>query len=142
MIRVVLDTNVIVAGLRSKQGASYELLQRLGNPKREVEFALSPSLLLEYESVLKRPECVPLTLKQIGDLLDYWCGIGVCRQVRFRVRPATVDASDDLVLEAAIATKNGIIVTHDLKHLLSASQQYGVEVQTPQQALAEWRLIS
>ena len=52
--RVVLDTNVLVAAGRSRNGASFALLQAL-RAKRFLMLASVP-LFLEYEAVLKRPE--------------------------------------------------------------------------------------
>ena len=50
-LHVVLDTNVLVAGLRSKNGASFQLLSRIG-PESGFEIHLSVPLVLEYEAVL------------------------------------------------------------------------------------------
>jgi predicted nucleic acid-binding protein len=49
-MRVVLDSNVLVAGLRSRNGASYQLLRWLRAEKFEI--ALSVPLAFEYEAVL------------------------------------------------------------------------------------------
>jgi len=51
-VRVVLDSNVLVAALRSRQGASFEILNLLRRGRFEV--VLSVPLALEYESVLFR----------------------------------------------------------------------------------------
>ena len=53
MMRVAIDTNVLVAALRSKRGAAYQVLKRMR--ERRFEFVLSVPLFLEYEDVLKRP---------------------------------------------------------------------------------------
>ena len=58
MMRVAIDTNVLVAALRSKRGAAYQVLKRMR--ERRFEFVLSVPLFLEYEDVLKRPGLVPL----------------------------------------------------------------------------------
>jgi len=52
MIRAVLDTNVLLAALRSRQGASFEIISRY----RQGEFSLlvSNTVLSEYDEVLKR----------------------------------------------------------------------------------------
>ena len=52
--RVVLDTSVIVAGLRSRLGASNRLLELVAE-ERLVPL-VTTALFLEYEEVLKRPE--------------------------------------------------------------------------------------
>jgi predicted nucleic acid-binding protein len=53
-MRVVLDTSVIVAGLRSRAGASKAVLQQLSWTRFQI--VASPALFLEYEEVLKRRE--------------------------------------------------------------------------------------
>src|SRR5947209_5957695 len=50
--KIVMDTNVLVAGLRSRRGASFRLLQLLGTGRFEI--AISVALVLEYEDVLMR----------------------------------------------------------------------------------------
>ena len=52
MKTMLLDTNVLVAGLSSARGASYALLQAVASTRLRV--VASPALWLEYESVLKR----------------------------------------------------------------------------------------
>ncbi len=51
-LQVVLDTNVLLAGLRSTRGASFKLLSLLESGKFEVH--LSVPLVVEYEEVLQR----------------------------------------------------------------------------------------
>lgn len=52
-MRFVLDTNVLVAALRSVRGASRRLLS--GALSGEVQAVVSGPLMIEYESVLTRP---------------------------------------------------------------------------------------
>jgi predicted nucleic acid-binding protein len=54
MKRVVLDTSVVVAALRTRLGAGNAVL-RLVAERRLLALA-TPPLFLEYEDVLKRPE--------------------------------------------------------------------------------------
>lgn len=114
---VIPDTNVLVAGLRSSAGASHALLQLVGTGA--FELGLTAPLVFEYESesVLKRPDLVPLAPADVDVLLDYLCGVGKCRAVLFRVRPAAADPGDDLVLEAAVATGSKILVTLNAKDM-------------------------
>jgi predicted nucleic acid-binding protein len=49
---MVLDTNVVIAGTRSDQGASFQLL--LAALERRFTLLLSVPLCLEYEAVLTR----------------------------------------------------------------------------------------
>lgn len=130
---VVLDTNVLVAGLRSRTGASHALLRAVGGDRFEI--GLTAALVIEYESVLKRPDLVPFTPAEVDTLIDYLCGVGRCRAVRFRVRPAAADPDDDQVLEAAVVTGRECIVTLNPADLRAGAREYGVEVLSPGEAL-------
>jgi predicted nucleic acid-binding protein len=130
---LILDTNILVAGLRSNVGASHALLRAVGGGC--FELGLTAPLVLEYESVLKRPGMVPLTSAEIDALLDYLCGVGRCRPVRFRLRPAASDPGDDMVIEAAVATGSEFIVTLNVRDMLEGAERYGVGLLTPGEAL-------
>ena len=132
---VILDTNVLVAGLRSRVGASHALLRAVGSGVFEV--GLTAALVLEYESVLKRPGLVPTTPAEVDVLLDYLCGVGVCRPVRFRLRPAAADPGDDLVLEAAVATSSAFVVTLNTRDMREGAERYGISLLTPGEALGQ-----
>ncbi len=54
ILRVIFDTNILAAALRSKSGASYALISML--PSLKFELALSLPLYMEYLDVLMRPE--------------------------------------------------------------------------------------
>jgi predicted nucleic acid-binding protein len=130
---LVLDTCVLVAAVRSRSGASNALLRLVGGGRFET--ALTTPLLLEYEAVLMRsPENLGLTPADVADLLDYLCRVGVPADVRFRVRPSVPDPGDEMVLEAAVASGAGWIVTHNVRDLAAAAR-FGVEVVTPGEAL-------
>jgi predicted nucleic acid-binding protein len=88
---LILDTNVLVAGLRSSRGASHALLQAVGRGQFTV--GLTAVLVLEYENVLKRPGFVPLPPEDVDVLLDYLCSTGKRCPVRFRLdRPPRTQA--------------------------------------------------
>ena len=68
-MRVVIDTNVLVSALRSRRGASFRLVQKLGSP--QFQPIISPPLCLEYEDVFRRPGMLPdYTSEDISDFLD------------------------------------------------------------------------
>ena len=131
---LILDTSVIVAGLRSSLGASYALIAMVG--RGHFELGLTTALVLEYESVcLRNPDAIALTAVEIGQLIDYFCDVGLCAAVRFRVRPSLIDPGDELVLEAAVATHSPWIVTHNVRHMAAGASRFGIEVLTPGEAL-------
>jgi predicted nucleic acid-binding protein len=77
-VRIVLDTDVIVAALRSNAGASRQLL--VSALKKRFELLLSVPLMLEYEAVLKRPEhlsAAGATRDDIDAILDALAAAGM-----------------------------------------------------------------
>lgn len=76
---IVVDTNVVVSGLRSRMGASNALLNKM--VKGSVAYALSPALILEYEDVLKRPGILGgppvLSGDEVDVVLDTLCAMSV-----------------------------------------------------------------
>jgi len=98
--RAVIDTNVLVAGLRSRRGTSFRLLQLLGDPRWRP--CLSVPVALEYEDVLKRQNMQTIISTEDADsLLDYFFGVSDLVEVQFRLRPALRDPDDDRILELA-----------------------------------------
>ena len=133
MYQVVLDTNVLVAALRSKLGASHRLLSRIGSSNWRPN--LTVALVLEYESVLKRErQSFNLSEGDIDDVLDGICFRSGLHRQYFLWRPVASDPDDDLVLEAAIASKSDYIVTYN-KRDLRASTEFGIECLTPKEFL-------
>ncbi|MEO8621171.1 MAG: putative toxin-antitoxin system toxin component, PIN family [bacterium] len=126
--RIVLDTNVIVAGLRSRRGAAFRLLSLLGSGG--FTHCLSVPLLFEYEDVLTRPGMVPLSAEAIEDILDGLCATAEQRPLYFLWRPQLVDAADDLILEIAVTGQCDTIITYNQRHF-GGSERFGVRVQTP-----------
>jgi len=123
----VLDTNVLVAGLRSRRGASFRLLELVA--AGVVRPVLSVPLVLEYEAVLKRQG-------NIDGLLDDLCLLGEYHVVYYLWRPTLRDPSDEMVLELAVAAGCPHIVTHNVRDF-AGSERFGVEPCTPQRWLTK-----
>ena len=133
MYQVVLDTNVLVAALRSKRGASHLLLRRIGSENWRPN--LTVALALEYEAVLKRErQSFGLTEDDIDAVLDGICSQAGLHRQYFLWRPIAGDPDDDLVIEAAIASSSDLIVTYNKRHL-RASREFGIECLTPREFL-------
>jgi len=127
--RVVIDTSVLIAGMRSAFGASYQLLQRLG--RGEFTTSVSVPLVLEYESVAKRQAReLGLTFDDVDDVLDYVCSIAEPHEIFYLWRPFLSDPRDDLVLELAVEANADFIVTHNLRDFVGV-EQFGVEALSP-----------
>jgi putative PIN family toxin of toxin-antitoxin system len=134
---VVLDTSVLVAALRSRRGASFEILAALG--RGEFEISISVPLVLEYEATLLRHAGeLNLDSTDVLGLIDYICEVAVNQEIFFLWRPFLRDAGDDLVLEVAVAATSDALVTHNVRDF-SGSEQLGIRVVTPKQFLQELR---
>jgi putative PIN family toxin of toxin-antitoxin system len=128
-MRVVLDTNVLVAAVRSRRGASFQVLSRVGSG--EFDITVSVPLILEYEDVLLRHlPATQLDETDIHSIIDYMCSVAVRQEIFFLWRPKLRDPADDLVLELAIAANCEAIVTHNVRDFANA-YQFGVAVMTP-----------
>jgi putative PIN family toxin of toxin-antitoxin system len=130
--KIVLDTNVLVAGLRSRQGASFQLLS--GLTSGQFELHLSVPLAMEYEDVLHRPGLLSLPAAAIDAVLDMVCAVAVKQDVHFLWRPQLRDPKDELVLEAAANASADYLVTHNLCDF-AASRRFAVQLVTPGQFL-------
>jgi len=130
-MRVVLDTNVIVAAFRSRQGASNYLLRLV---ERGVVTPLcSTALFLEYEAVLTRAETRAVTghdLDDVGTVMAALAAVAEGVDISFRTRPMLTDVADEMVLEVAINGAAEAIVTHNVRDFRPA-QMLGVSIATP-----------
>lgn len=136
-VRVVLDTNVLVAAIRSRRGASFAVLSRVGTGQFEV--AVSVPLVLEYEDALLRSMAAAnLGERDISDLVDYVCGVAVRQDIFFLWRPQLRDPGDDLVLEIAVASNCDAIVTHNVRDFTGA-ERFGIRIVDPGMFLRELR---
>ena len=132
-MRVVVDTNILVSGLKSVFGASNAVLRRLA--LGDFEAAISTALCLEYEDVLGRPALLPsYTPHQIETFLASFCAVANEAFIYFRWRPFLPDPKDDLVLECALASGATHIITHNVRDFEPA-RNLGILVMTPSQFL-------
>lgn len=137
MSRVVIDTNVLGAAMRSRHGASFELLSRFGGEGFDI--AVSVPLVLEYESVLLRHVgASPMSDTDVRVLIDYVCDIAIWQEIFFLWRPYLRDPKDDLVLELAVAAACDAIVTHNTRDFVGA-ERFGIKVVTPARYLQKLR---
>lgn len=131
-MKVVLDTDVVVAALRSPTGASAELVRmaRAGH----IRMAASVSLFMEYEAVCTRPEHVlasGLDLRQVGIFLDALASFTEPVAVHFLWRPQLRDPADELVLEAAVNASADALVSFNLRHFADAASRFHLRLAPP-----------
>lgn len=133
--RIVLDTNVLYAGLYSASGKSHQLLRAISEGR--IRIALSTPLLFEYEDVLKRNQLVlNLSGAEVDAVLDNLCALADFQAVYFLWRPCLPDVNDDMVLELAVAAQVPRIVSFNARDFRPASR-FGIEVVTPKIMLEE-----
>ena len=140
-MRVILDTNVLVAALRSDMGASYAIVSQL--PSERFQMALTVPLYLQYQDVLTRPEHMTgaSTPDDIRNFLRYLCSIAHRQRVFFLWRPWLKDPQDDMVLEAAVASQSRYIVTHNLRDFTGSEIEayFGIRPIRPREFLHRLR---
>lgn len=130
--QVVLDTNVLVAALKSSRGASFRLLSLIDSGRFTVN--LSTPLVAEYEEVLQR-EIPHLSSAELNDIIDYLCTVGKRHKIFYLWRPVLKDADDDFILELAV--KSGAdIITWNVKDFKRAGE-FGITIKTPAEFLQQ-----
>lgn len=139
-MRIVLDTSVVVAALRTRLGAGNAVLQQVAR-RRLVPLA-SPPLFLEYEEVLKRPEqrlvhglspdAIDEFLAELGALIEPV-------EVHFQWRPQTPDPNDEMVLETAINGRANAVVTYNVADFALAAKRFRISVLSPADLLKKVR---
>jgi putative PIN family toxin of toxin-antitoxin system len=136
----VLDTDVLVAALRSSRGASRQLLRCALD--RRFELLLSVPLVLEYEAVLTRPQHLAacgLSAAEVERVIDDLAAVGHPVRLAFRWRPRLSDPNDDMVLETAVNGNAHAIVTFNRRDFEGVSRDFGGAVILPGAALQQMR---
>jgi putative PIN family toxin of toxin-antitoxin system len=132
----VLDTNVVVAGMRSPRGASAALLMAARRGK--VTPLANVALALEYEATCTLPEhrlAAGLTLEETLVFVDAVLAMAEPVESHFMWRPQLRDAGDELVLEAAVNGQAKAIVTFNRRDFGSTPEKFAIEVLSPGEAL-------
>jgi putative PIN family toxin of toxin-antitoxin system len=134
-LRIILDTNVLYAGLYSSQGASFKILEAIEEGK--LQTVLSITLLFEYEEILKRNQTtLGLSNHEIENILDYLCLRSDHQKVYFLWRPYLSDPNDDHLLELAVASGTRLITTYNTKDF-KGLERFNVKTITPKELLEE-----
>ena len=140
MPRVVFDTDIVVAALRSAAGGSNAVLREAAHGR--LTPLVTPALFLEYEAVLKRPEqrlAHGLGLRDIDRFLAALASACEPVEVSFQWRPQLSDADDEMVLEAAVNGRADALVTHNVRDFAKGAARFGLRVLRPGELLKELR---
>ena len=139
-MRLVLDTDVLVAATRSRSGASWQLVDRALTG--EFTLLLSVPLVLEYEAVLRREEhrkVHGLSVPQLDEVINSLVRVAEPVQIGFLWRPLLSDPRDDMVLETAVNGRADLLVTFNLKDFVTAAKGFAHETVRPSEALVRLR---
>ena len=134
-MRLVLDTDVVVAAMRSPSGASAALLGAALEGK--VQLLANVALIVEYEAVCTRDEhlrAAGLSHSQVGVFLDAVATLAEPVDSHFIWRPQLKDPSDEMVLEAAVNGRAQAIVSFNRRDFALAPERFGLKVLLPRDA--------
>lgn len=136
---IVVDANVVVAALRSRNGASNAILREMISGT--VPFAVSPAMALEYEDVLKRPGILGnkpwVSAAEIDTVLDTVLSRAKLVSPWFRQRPFLEDPKDDLYIECALAAGARTIISSDRHFAAPVVSGFGLSVMKAGEFLAD-----
>ncbi len=114
-MKVVFDTSLLVAAVRSKQGASFSLVSAL--PSSQFQICLSVALYVEWQAVLTRIEHLPPNQQAENALafLRYLDSVAHLQDIYYLWQPQLRDPNDDMMLELAVAAQASYIVTDNIR---------------------------
>ena len=131
--QIVIDTNVIVAGLRSRRGSAFQLITLIDTGQFDIH--LSVPLVLEYTEVLLRElSNLYLSREEVDNLIDFYCAVGVQHEIFFLWRPFLRDPKDDMVLELAVKAGCQSIITYNTRDFVGVPQ-FGLNLLEPSEFL-------
>lgn len=135
-MKLILDTDVLVAGMRSPTGASAELLRRAR--RLEVVLFASVPLFIEYEAICTRAEhqqSSGLSYSEIEVFLNGLAKLVIPVKVHFLWRPQLRDPADEMVLEAAVNGQVDYLVTFNKRDFGATPEKFGIIVAKPSDVL-------
>ena len=127
-----MDTNVLVAALRSRTGWSRKMLSEVLSS--ELLAGVSVPLFIEYEAVLQRPEqraVFGLSADEVDEFLAGLASVLRPIDISFLWRPQLKDPADEMVLEAAVNGQCTHLVTWNLRDFAQAVPRFNLELITP-----------
>ena len=139
----VFDTSILVAGLRSRKGASFVILQALRHGL--IKGAASTALLLEYSDVLKRDVNLAAfwaNADEVAVILGVLANVLEPIPIYFSWRPQLTDPNDEMVLECALNAQAAAIVTFNIRDFLPAANQLQMNLIQPGELVQQLNLAA
>ena len=131
-----MDTDAIVAAMRSPSGASAAIIRKARQGK--VTLLLSVSLAMEYEAVCVKPEhqlTAGLSEQEVRIFVAAVIAIAEAVKIHYLWRPQLRDPSDEMVLETAVNGRANLLITFNVRDYGTAPARFGIEVMTPREAV-------
>ena len=135
----MLDTDVVVAAMRSPTGASDAILRSLRQGQDTL--LLSVPLALESESVCLEAEhrlAAGLSERQADIFVTAVIAMAEPVQSHFLWRPQLRDANDEMVLEVAVNGRASALITFNVRDYGDVPSRFGMDVLLPREAI--WRI--
>ena len=141
MMRVVIDTNIVIAGLYSRRGASFRVLEAA--LKNNIDYVVSPFVALEYIGKVEEKMKAGL----LGQPREFYLAFiraliekGVQVQQPALERPTLKDPTDDKILECALAGECSVILTFNTRDFpAKILKDYHIRAMDPGEFLRERR---
>ncbi|MGD2249056.1 MAG: putative toxin-antitoxin system toxin component, PIN family [Candidatus Methanofastidiosia archaeon] len=124
MIRVVLDTNILVSGIFWR-GNPYKILQTCFQNK--LSLIISPAILEELQDVLRTEKKFELTKNDISSYMRLLISHSTLIEPVQTIDAIKDDPDDNMILECAAEGKADYIISGD-KHLLSLNEYSGIKI--------------
>ena len=140
MHRFVLDTDVIVAAMRSPSGASAALLGAVLDQR--LTMLASVPLFFEYEAKCTDPDhwtVAGISREQADIFVSGIAGLVLPVRTYYLWRPLLRNPKDEMVLEAAVNGRADAIVTFNLRDYGAVPLEFNIEVIKPSTAIRRVR---
>jgi putative PIN family toxin of toxin-antitoxin system len=129
-VRVVADTNILVSALLFGGPPEQVFLAGL---RGEIQLLISPSLLKEFEKVLK--EKFKLSIHLVREITEGVREVAEIVEMSSHIRAISYPDEDNRVLECAVDGKADFIVTGDTRHILPLKEYGGIKILSPSEFL-------
>ena len=135
-MNVVIDTNIWISALISKDGISREIIRLAFQDK--ISPQISTTLFLEYEAVMKREKIqrlCSLNIEEQEELFQAFMSTCKWNEIFYLWRPNLDDENDDFLIELAMASNSKVIITDNTTDLKSGELHFDIEILTAKQFL-------
>lgn len=135
-----MDTDVVVAAMRSPAGASAAILRSIR--QGQAKLLLSVPLAVEYEAVCQKAEqrvAAGLSESEVDIFVTAVIAMAEPVEMHFLWRPQLRDPNDEMVLEVAVNGEADALVTFNVRDYGNVPSRFGVDLLLPRAAIGRIR---